>query len=142
MIGWIAQIFTGGAVKGAIDAISDAYDKWLKRRATADAVDAKIRLAKVKTTGKLQLADHELQVLRTRSQMASWRDEYVTILVSIPIIIACVGALVGVWDENAGARLLEAAAKITAIMTGSTIDFAELWLIVVAVALGTKPLRR
>ena len=92
--------------------------------------------------GRVELSGHELQVMRTRAQPSSWKDEYVTLLVSIPIIVSSVGALVEVAFPNEGIALGKAASDIAAIMTGESIDYAELWLIVVSVALGTKPFRR
>ena len=66
----------------------------------------------------------------------------VTTLVNATPIPSQDGAVVEIVDTEIGGRLLDSAQKITAIMTGNTIDYAERWLIVVATALGTKPLRR
>ena len=122
--------------------IADYFTKREERKTAEDAIHGKIALAKANKESKLELADHELRVLRTKDAGGSWKDEFVTLLVSVPIIIAMAGALVMVVEPVVGERLLEAAKHITAIMTGDTIDYAELWLIVVATALGTKPFRK
>ena len=113
-----------------------------QRKASEASAEARIRLAQVNHEARVELADHELQVLRTKAQSGSWKDEFVTVLVSIPIIVAMAGALVSLVYPATGYNLMIAAERITDIMTGKTIDFAELWLLVVAVALGTKPFRR
>lgn len=141
-MGWLLKLFTGDILGKVIDGISGHFRGKREAREARDAVEAKIRLAQVNRDATLDLAEHELQVLRTREQGGSWKDEYVTILVSVPIIVAMTGALMSVHDPEMGSRLLVAADKITGIMTGESIDFAELWLIVVTVALGTKPFRR
>ena len=102
----------------------------------------KIALAKVNKDAKLELADHEIQVLRTKNADNSWKDEYVTVLVSMPIIVSALGSIVGVAFPEVGGRMGVAAAEIADIMTGETIDFAWLWGGVVSVSLGTKSLRK
>ena len=142
MIGLLGNLFGGGIIGKIVDGVSGYFKDQAKARETLASIDARIKLAKVNRDSKLELADHEIQVLRTKASGDSWKDEFVTLLVSVPIIVSMAGALVEIVNVEIGARLLESAQKITAIMTGNTIDYAELWLIVVATALGTKPLRR
>ena len=142
MIATLFKLVGGGLFKSVASTLTSYFRERTQRKATAQSAEARIRLAQVNKDARLELADHELQVLRTRAQTGSWKDEFVTILVSIPIIVAMVGALVAVAYPAAGYNLMIAAERITDIMTGKTIDFAELWLLVVAVALGTKPFRR
>lgn len=142
MFGWLVKIFTGDVVGKIVEGVSGHFRRKTEAREKRQAIDAKIQLARIQKNARIELADHEIQVLRTEKSGDSWKDEFVTILVSVPIMVSVVGALVQVGDPETGDRLLTAANRIAEIMTGNAIDFAELWLIVVTVALGTKPLRR
>ena len=122
--------------------IADYFTKREDRKTAEDAIKGKIALAKVNKDAKLELADHEIQVLRTKNADNSWKDEYVTVLVSMPIIVSALGSIVGVAFPEVGGRMGVAAAEIADIMTGETIDFAWLWGGVVSVSLGTKSLRK
>ena len=87
------------------------------------------------------MAGHELQLLRTKGAEGTWKDEYVTLLVSVPILVSVLGSIVSIFLPETGIVIMTSAEQIKDIMTGSTIDYSELWLIVVATSLGTKPFR-
>ena len=142
MIGMIFKALTGGLLNNVINGISRYLNKKSEERATVAAIDAKVELARANHEARLELADHEIQVMRTQNSGDSWKDEYVTLLVSAPILVSILGVLTSIPYPDMGARLLFAASQIAEIMTGGTIDYAALWLIVVTVALGTKPFRR
>ena len=141
-MGWLLNIFTGDLLGKVVDGVAGHFRARARARESAAAVEAKVRLAKVNHDAKVELADHEIQVLRTKGQGASWKDEYVTILVSLPVIVAGLGAVLSVFAPEAGGRLVAASETMAGVMTGDAIDYSELWLIVVTVALGTKPFRR
>lgn len=141
MIAWLSRVFAGDALSRLVGAVSEHLRGRRAARDAAAAVDARVRLAKAETDGKLQLASHELQVLRTRGQDGSWKDEYVTLLVSAPILVGIAGALAQAAHPPTGAALLAAADAIRDLMTGGAIDYPTLWMIVVTVSLGTRPLR-
>ena len=136
------NIFSGGVIGKIVEGVSGYFTRKSEERTAVAAIKAKVDLARVNKESRLELAGHELQVLRTQGAGGSWKDEFVTLLVSVPIIVSMAGALITVYDPYLGGRLMEAAHEIALIMTGDSIDFAELWLIVVATALGTKPFRR
>ena len=138
----IFKMLTGGLLNNVVDGVSGYLNRKSQERATVAAIDAKVELARVNHDARLELADHEIQVMRTRNSGDSWKDEYVTLLVSTPILVSILGVMISLLHAEMGARLLQAANQIAMIMTGGTIDYAALWLIVVTVALGTKPFRR
>ena len=108
------------------------------RAASRELGETKLKMARINKETKVELADHEIQVLRTRGRLASWGDEYVIILVSLPIIVGTLGAVVSIGAPETGGRLLAASDKIANLMTGEQIDYPALWGLVVAAALGTK----
>lgn len=127
-----------GVLGVVVGPIANYFTARQRRGQSKDTLEAKITMAKVNKEAKLELADHEVQVLRTKGAVDSWKDEYATIVVSIPILIATFGALVQVFWEDTGARLLQAANIIAEIMTGPTLDYSVIWLAVVGAALGLK----
>ena len=139
---WLFKLFGGDVLVKVVEGVAGFFKQRQQTKQAAQAVEAKIKLAHVNKDAKLELADHELQVLRTKGQSASWKDEYVTLIVSMPIIIAVVGAIAEVFFPAVGAKLMEAGQKTADVMTGEVIDYPVLWGSVVAIALGTKPLRR
>ena len=141
-MGAIFNLLSGGLLGKIVDGVSGFLTKRAEGKQAAAAVAAKIQLATVNKDAKLELADHEIQVLRTQNAGSSWKDEYVTLLVSVPILVSILGTLVSILFPDTGARILSSAEQIKDLMTGNSIDYAELWLIVVATALGTKPFRK
>ena len=138
----LLNLLTGGLLGKAVDGIVNLFKGAQETRQHRATIDAKIQLARVDKESKLELAGHELQVIRTQNAGGTWKDEYVTLLVSIPILVSAVGSLVTVAHVEIGARLIRAAGDIADIMTGDVIGYPELWMIVVTTALGTKALRR
>ena len=141
-MGWLVNLLGGPLISKGIEMLSGFLRRRQEGRAAAQAVEAKVKLATVNKDAKLELADHELQVLRTKGQTDSWKDEYVTLIVSAPILVAVAGALVQVFEPFIGGKLLDASQKMADVMTGDTIDYPLLWGGVVAVALGTRPFRK
>lgn len=142
MIGAIVKFLSGGLLGKIIDKIGAAFQARQQAREARAAVEAKIQLAQVEHAGRVELAGHEIQVLQTKNAGDSWKDEYVTLLVSVPILVSVVGSLVSIVEAEIGARLIRAAGEIANIMTGDFVEFPTLWMVVVTTALGTKPFRR
>ena len=125
-----------------VEPVAGYFEKRAKAKDATANVNAKIQLAQTTTEGKLELADHELAVLRTKNAGDGWKDEFVVILVSFPIIVGAIGSMMSVYDVSLGAKIQDSAKEIASIMTGETIDFAELWLMVVGACLGVRILRK
>ena len=136
----IGNFLSGGFLGKVVDSVTGFFSSRAAAREAAAAVHAKIQLAKVNKDAKLELADQDLAVLRTQQAGDSWKDEYVVILVSMPIVIGAAGAIVSIFDPATGAKIQGAAGKIAGLMTGESIDFPELWLMVVGVSLGLRNL--
>ena len=140
-MGKILQFFSGGVLGKVVDGIAGIIKGKMAAKEQRATIQAKVQLAKVNKDSKLELADHELQVLRTQNAGGSWKDEYVTLLVSVPILVSMVGSLVSIVWPDVGARLITAGGDIATIMTGELIGYPELWMVVVTTSLGTKPFR-
>ena len=78
--------------KALISPIAGLASEWMKRRGEVKAAQHEIKLKKLTTAAD---ADHE----SAKGMAASWKDEYLTVLLTIPLIIVFHGSLMGSTEE-------------------------------------------
>lgn len=125
-----------GVVSGLVKPIADAYRTRQERQGAKETAQAKLQLAKTDNEHKLDLTDAEWEVMAVKTTPSSWKDEYVTIVVTSPII----GILLGsVWYALTGdMSLLEGFNLGISNLTAIGVDMGEMMLVVVYAAVGLK----
>ena len=112
---------------------------FLKNKTAKKQIAAKIELAKVDHANRLDLSEHELHVLSRKSWDAGWKDEWVVILVSVPIVTMWLGALLHAFTGNP--TLLESGTLMAEMLSGKTVDYPTLMLMVIGAVLGIKTVK-
>lgn len=79
-------------LKALIGPIAGLASEWMKRRGEVKAAEHEIKLKKLATA-----ADSDLE--SAKGMAASWKDEYLTILLTIPLIIVFHGSMLGSTEE-------------------------------------------
>lgn len=77
----------GGLVSGILKPASDAYGKHVDRKSANEGAKSKLRQAKVDGKKELALSRLEIEMLSKRMEGGTWRDEYVTVIGTMPLIL-------------------------------------------------------
>ncbi len=77
-----------------------------------------------------------------RSMENGWKDEYVTVVITLPILNIFIGNLLSVWKPALGTAVLEANSKAM-VQIGSLMDsaYGQVMMIVVLAAVGIKTIK-
>lgn len=111
-----------------------------KRRAARDRAKAKLAAAKADNKQELALKVEEWENIAARGLNESWKDEYVTIIITAPLIGIMAGSI---WFGFTGdTRLLDGTERAMQIFQKMGIDLSNLIYVVVLAAIGFKALRR
>ena len=86
-----------------ISGISGIFEKREERKTVKATAEAKLAQAKLAGEEKITLTDAEWESISARGLAESWKDEYVTIIVTAPIVGILAGA---VWAAIFGDRAL------------------------------------
>lgn len=123
-------------IKGLVAPVANAYGKRQVRKQAAETGRAKIALAKDSNDFEIKLTDAEWEAQSKKNETESWKDEYVTILITSPFILvfvaACVGAHTGNFD------LLDAVKEGFGALKELGVELGDLMYLVVLAAIGIK----
>ena len=72
---------------GALSPISEAYKSNQKRKQARESAQAKLSLAKVNNDYRLDLNDDEWEALSKQNEDGTWKDEYVTVIITSPFVL-------------------------------------------------------
>lgn len=119
-----------------VSPVANAYKAHQERRANEEAAKAKLQLAKTDGEYKIQLTDAEWEALAVKGTESSWKDEYVTLVITSPLIGIFVGSL---WFAVTGDETLLAGVNMgIANLTALGVDYGEVMAVVVYAAVGLK----
>ena len=124
----------------AISGISDFFVKREQRKINKEASIAKIHQMKQKDKTSVTLTDAEAECIMSEGLNSTWKDEYVTILITAPYAVIIVGAIYFVFSSDN--RLLNAGIEAIRVMESAGIDMGFLMEAVVLSALALKVWRR
>ena len=124
-----------GAVGGIVKPIAGVLNAKTQRRQSAEEGKNKVLLAKQDGENSLDLTDAEWEAISAAGNTESWKDEYVTIICTLPYVAIFFGAVIAAFGNPlllSGA--MEGAAKLNEI----GIDVGHLCQVVVYAAVGLK----
>ena len=131
MIGTIKAIFDTVA-----SPISKAYQSKQKRKQSAESAKAKIQLAKQTSEFKLELNDDEWEALSKKNENETWKDEYVTIIITSPFVLLFVASIISGWTGDM--RYLDAVNLGISNIKDLDVDLGKLMYLVVLAAVSIK----
>jgi len=131
MLGLISKVL--GAV---VKPLSSMYTKNQDRKQAKETGRAKLSQAKLSNETQITLSDAEWEAINAANQDSSWKDEYVTIIITLPVVGILAGA---VWLAYAGdARLLTGTVEGIRALNEAGVDMGEMMTAVVFAAVGLK----
>lgn len=114
-----------------------------KRQQTKKAIEVgnqKLAAAKIKGEQDLVLKDAEWEALAKKAEQGTWKDEYITIVITSPFVLVMLGGLLQAFTGDD--RLLMGINQSLSIFLELGIDMGNLMWVVVLAAVGLKAVDR
>ena len=124
--------FVGGIIKG----ITGIFSKREDRKKAIQTGQLKIQAANDKADNDLELSDAEWEAVSVSKQDSTWKDEYITIVITAPFVTILVGAILGAYTGDMS--LLDGTKSALTEMKNIGIDLGGLMQTVVLAAVGLK----
>jgi hypothetical protein len=116
--------------------VADVFKVKEERKRTKEVAQAKITQAKINGEQNITLTDAEWESLSVTANKDSWKDEYLTIIITSPIVGLLAG---GVYFAFTGdVRLLEGFNRGIAALKETGVDLGYLMSAVVLAGVGLK----
>jgi len=120
--------------------LTDVWKGKTDRRKARDELKATAKLAKQNNDAKRELTDAEWEALSKEGEDRTWKDEYVTIVITSPIVMLILGSiwgtLTGKWEMVYGVQ------NALHELDKAGVDMAFLMNATVLAALGLKVWRK
>lgn len=124
--------FIGGLFKP----VSDMYTSHQETKRAKETGKQKIKEAQIDSENTLNLTTAEWEALTVRGQQATWKDEYVTVVMTSPFVAIIVGLIFGDPElVNSGKGAIE-------IFNGLDGDYSLILQMVVGAAIGVNLKRK
>ena len=125
-------------ITSVISGVSGFFGKKQDIKAAAKSAGAKLAQTKEAGYQNIQLTDAEWESLAVQTQQGSWKDEYVTIIITAPILMILVGSLSASLGFSNGSLVLEGALAGIVALKALGMDYGFLVNSVVLAAIGLK----
>lgn len=83
-----------------ISPVFNTIQNYQSRKKAKESAKAKLKMAKQNNDYNLQLSDAEWQSLGKQAESDSFKDEWITIIITIPIPIIFFGAILSAYTAN------------------------------------------
>lgn len=120
--------------------IKDMYVSRQDRKILAETSKAKLLMAKQDGNQQIQLSQAEWESLALRGNEDSWKDEYVTITMTLWIWLIFVGSLVAAFTGKT--EILDGTISALKVVKELNIDVGFLTEVVVLAAVGHKAIKK
>ncbi|WP_334029666.1 hypothetical protein [Alteromonas sp. P256] len=123
-------------LSSAIDGVIGVFKRKQEQKANAEQAKAKLKQTKLAGEHEVTLTDAEGEALLSQGLESSWKDEYVTVLITSPYALLIIGTIsLAVFDDS---RMLDAAAMTISNLQNAGVDIDFLFKAVVLSAIGLK----
>jgi len=123
-------------VTGLFSPISEAYQSNQKRKQASESAQAKLALAKVNNDYQLDLNNDEWEALSKQNEGGTWKDEYVTVIITSPFVLLFLASIVS--SASGDMTYLNAVNLGIENIKNLGIDLGELMYVVVLAAVSIK----
>jgi len=127
--------FAGIAGK-LIGGVAGFLSKKQDRKMAESTAQAKLVQSKQDNNAAIQFTDGEWEALSKKGENETWKDEYVTIIITLPIPLILLGAIVAAFTGDT--KLLDGVNTGIANLAALGLDMGELMFVVVLAAVGIK----
>ena len=129
-IDWISHI---------VKPVSGMYNKRQDRKIQKEAGKAKLAQAKQQGDAEVTLKDVEWEAIAVSQNDGTWKDEYVTIIGTMHLVLIFIGAIYGVSTGNMA--ILDGTIKAITELQKVGVDMGEVTMTVIYAAVGLKAWR-
>ena len=129
-----------GLLGNVVKPVANVFAKREERKHASVMVEGKIAAAKVAGANEVNLSRAEWESLAVGQLKDSWKDEYITLIVTSPLVMIILGAVYFVFTGDT--RLIDAATLAIAKLAEVGIDMGSLMLPVVLAAIGIRGLAK
>ncbi|WP_417790766.1 hypothetical protein [Terasakiella pusilla] len=126
----------GTIFSGLTKPLSDAYSAYIARKAAKDTAEAKLKMAKQSGDFDIKLSDAEWEAISKRNESGTWKDEYVTLIITSPFVLLFVSAVLSAWTGDP--RYIESAKAGIEALKNLGVDLGDLMAVVVVAAVSMK----
>lgn len=119
-----------------IEPVSTFFTTKQKRKQAAETAKAKIALAKQNDAHEIALKKDEWESISKNNEQNSWKDEYVTILVTSPFICLFIAAIASSYTGEL--KYIDAVTAGLDALQRLGVNLGELMMIVVLAAVSIK----
>jgi hypothetical protein len=127
-------------VSKLIEGVTSVFQKKQDRKLAVETGKAKLNLAKESNSTSITLTDAEGEAILASKTDSTWKDEYVTIIITAPIAIIIAGTVYFAFTSDD--RLLIAGIESIKALNLAGIDMGFMMEAVVLAALGLKIWRK
>ena len=125
-------------ISTAISGITGYFSKKQDGKAAVKSASAKLAQSKQDGYQSITLTDAEWESLAVQTQQESWKDEYVTIIITAPILMILLGSLSASLGFDHGPLVLQGALDGIVALKALGMDYGFLVNSVVLAAIGLK----
>lgn len=126
-------------VSGIVSPVAGIFERREERKTVQERIKGKVALVKQQGASSVQLSDAEWEEISASNLGNSWKDEWVTVVFTSPVVAVLLGAIVAAFTGNT--NLIDGTlAGIRALKTLG-IDFDLIVSAVVFAAIGLKAWR-
>jgi hypothetical protein len=126
----------GGIIKG----VTGYFKKKQELKSAEETAKIKIKQAHEDATNNLALTDAEWESLAVSKQDSTWKDEYITLIITLPIPMILLGAVYAAFTGDV--RLLTGVNEAIDKLKTLGMDWGELMYTVTLAAVGLKVWRQ
>jgi hypothetical protein len=123
-------------VSGIAKPFVEGYKANQTRKQAKETGKAKLAQAKLQSDTQVTLTDAEWEAINASKQDSTWKDEYVTIVVTAPLVGILAGGVVLAFTGDS--RLLDGVNTGLQALAQAGVDMGELMYAVVLAAIGLK----
>ena len=125
-------------IQGVVGPVAGIFQANIERKSAAETGKAKLLMAKEDGDTEITLKDKEWEAIAVKSTQGSWKDEYVTIVITSPLVLLILGALIQAIFQYDG--VLDGVSLALDRLALLNVDMGALMYIVVLAAIGFKGL--
>lgn len=123
-------------VPSIVEGVFGYAKKRQERKVLQQSAEAKYKLAKLNGDQQLDMTDAEWEAWNAKNADSSWKDEYVTVIMTIWIPVLLLGCIYAAWKDDPS--IVEGIKSFLSILSEVDDDIWDLTKTVVFAAVGLK----
>jgi len=123
-------------VSAIIGAVGGFFGKREERKAIEKTIDGKITMQKQRGETQVVFNEQEIDVISKRNEGETWKDEYITIIMTMPLVTLFFAVFVGTLLGRP--ELIAAAIEANAAVKELVPNYQELLALTITAALGVR----